>query len=132
MERMKFELVKCKPEYWEFVRELRNDARVIDGFIKTTYITPEMQKEYMKKYWHEYYIGLHYGVPAGYVGVIDDDIRVCVHPEFQNLGLGKFMINEAMKIWPSAFAKVKIGNEASLKLFKSCGFSEKYVILTKD
>ena len=43
------ELVECKEEYWEFVRLLRIDQRVIDGFIKTDYISEEMQKEYMKK-----------------------------------------------------------------------------------
>ena len=25
----------CKKEYWEFVRTLRNDERVLDGFIKS-------------------------------------------------------------------------------------------------
>ena len=132
MERMKFELVKCRPEYWEFVRELRNDSRVISGFIETTYITPEMQNEYMKLHQYEYRIGLLYGKPVGYVGVIEDDIRVCTHPNYQKLGVGKFMINEIMLDIPTAFAKVKIGNTASLKLFESCGFTQKYVILTKD
>jgi len=130
--RIEFNLVECNTEYWEFVRELRNDSRVIGGFIETTYITPEMQNEYMKLHQHEYRIGLLYGKPVGYVGVIEDDIRVCTHPNYQKLGVGKFMINEAMKIWPTAFAKVKIDNTASLKLFESCGFTQKYVILTKD
>ena len=42
------------------------------------------------------------------------------------------MINQCMNIWPSAFAKVKIDNEASMKLFEACGFTKKYYILTKD
>jgi hypothetical protein len=32
------------------------------------------------------------------------------------------MINECVKIWPTAYAKVKHGNIASDKLFISCGF----------
>ena len=28
------ELVECTTEYWEFVRVLRNDERVLSGFIK--------------------------------------------------------------------------------------------------
>jgi hypothetical protein len=32
------------------------------------------------------------------------------------------MIKSAMAIWPTAYAKVKIGNIASDKLFLSCGF----------
>ena len=43
------ELVKCTEQYWEFIRTLRNDKRVLDGFIKSTYITKEMQLNYMKK-----------------------------------------------------------------------------------
>ena len=126
------ELVECTKKYWEFVRNLRNDERVKDGFIKSTFITEDMQEAYMTTHYKYYRIALIDNSPVGYVGVIDDDIRICVHPAFQKRGVGKFMINECMKIWPSAFAKVKLGNEASMNLFKSCGFTEKYIILTKD
>jgi ribosomal protein S18 acetylase RimI-like enzyme len=126
------ELINCTPQYWEFVRTLRNDERVLDGFIKSVHITEEMQTKYMKKYSDYYRIAKVDGNPAGYVGVIDDDIRVCTHPDFQGRGVGKFMINECMKIWPTAFAKVKLNNEASIKLFEACGFTKKFFILTKD
>jgi ribosomal protein S18 acetylase RimI-like enzyme len=126
------ELVECTSGYWEFVRVLRNDKRVLSGFIKSTHITEEMQNLYMKTHSQFYRIALVNGKPAGYVGVIEDDIRVCTHPDFQGLGVGKFMINQCMNIWPTAFAKVKIDNEASMKLFEACGFTKKYYILTKD
>ena len=126
------ELVECTSEYWEFVRVLRNDERVLSGFIKSVYITEEMQNSYMETHFKFYRIALVDGNPAGYVGVIEDDIRVCTHPDFQGKGVGKFMINQCMVIWPSAFAKVKIDNEASMKLFEACGFTKKYYILTKD
>jgi len=126
------ELVECSKEYWEFVRVLRNDERVLDGFIKSVHITEEMQESYMKNHSQFYRIALVDGEPAGYVGVIDDDIRVCTHPDFQGKGVGKFMINKCMEIWPTAFAKVKVDNEASLRLFRSCGFKKKFYILTKD
>jgi L-amino acid N-acyltransferase YncA len=116
------ELVRCTTKYWEFVRQLRMDERVIDGFLETTAITEEQQNKYMIVNAHNYRIALVDGKPAGYVGVIEDDIRVCTHPDFQGMGVGKFMINECMKIWPTAYAKVKHGNEASSKLFLSCGF----------
>ena len=115
-------IVACSSEYWEFVRELRMDERVIDGFLKTTPITKEQQERYMVDNSKYYRICLVDGKPAGYVGVIEDDIRVCTHPDFQGLGVGKFMINECVKIWPTAYAKVKHGNTASDKLFLSCGF----------
>jgi ribosomal protein S18 acetylase RimI-like enzyme len=126
------ELVKCTKKYWEFVRILRNDDRVQSGFIKSSNITKDMQSAYMMMYSKFYRIALIDGKPAGYVGVIDDDIRVCTHPNYQGQGVGKFMINECMKIWPTAFAKVKMENEASIKLFEACGFTKKFFILTKD
>lgn len=125
-------LVKCTEQYWEFVRVLRNDKRVLDGFIKSIYITPEMQTLYMSTHAQFYRIALINDTPVGYVGVIEDDIRVCTHPDFQGKGVGKFMINKCIEIWPTAFAKVKIDNEASLKLFESCGFTKKFYYLTKD
>jgi len=119
---MCMELVECTKQYWEFVRELRMDERVIDGFLKTTPITKEQQANYMSSNSQHYRIALVNRKPAGYVGVLNDDIRVCTHPDFQGLGVAKFMINECMNIWPTAYAKVKHGNEASSKLFLSCGF----------
>jgi GNAT superfamily N-acetyltransferase len=116
------ELVNCSEQYWEFVRELRMDERVIDGFIETIPITKEQQIGYMTNNAQYYRIAVVEGKPAGYVGVIDDDIRVCTHPDFQGWGVGKFMINKCMAIWPTAYAKVKHGNVASDKLFLSCGF----------
>lgn len=125
-------LVNCAEEYWEFVRALRLDDRVIHGFIKTDYITPIEQKKYMQSNHQFFRIALIDNNPAGFIGVINDDIRVCTHPDYQNRGVGKFMVNECIKIWPSAFAKIKIDNESSLRLFESCGFKKKYYILEKD
>ena len=125
------ELVDCTKKYWGFVRNLRNDERVKDGFIKSTYITEDMQEAYMVVHYKYYRIALIDNAPVGYIGVIEDDIRICVHPAFQKRGVGKFMIEESMKIWPSAEGKVKLGNEASMNLFKSCGFKEAYVIFKK-
>ena len=122
----------CKKKYWEFVRVLRNDRRVLDGFIESTYITEQMQVKYMENHSQYYRIALVGDKPAGYVGVIEDDIRICTHPDFQGKGIGKFMINECMNIWPSAFAKVKIDNKASIKLFEACGFAKKFYVLTKN
>ena len=115
-------IVECNKEYWEFIRKLRMDGRVIDGFLQTSPITEEQQTKYMTNNYQHYRIALVNGQPAGYVGVLNDDIRVCTHPDFFGMGVGKFMIKSAMAIWPTAYAKVKIGNIASDKLFISCGF----------
>ena len=119
---MRMVIVECTREYWEFVRKLRMDGRVIDGFLETTPITEEQQTKYMISNSQHYRIALLDGKPAGYVGVINDDIRVCTHPDFFGMGVGKFMIKSATSIWPTASAKVKHGNIASDKLFLSCGF----------
>lgn len=119
---MNIELVECTVEYWEFVRVLRNDSRVVRGFVENISITKEQQLRYMVNNSKYYRIALIDGEPAGYFGVIDDDIRICTHPDFQGFGLGKFMIRKCMAIWPTAIAKVKLGNKASNCLFISCGF----------
>lgn len=129
---MYMELVYCDRKYWEFIRTLRNDKRVVSGFIQSTYITKDMQQEYMEKYSNCFRVALLDNEPVGYVGVIEDDIRVCTHPNYQGMGVGKFMINKCMEIWPTAFAKVKVDNQASLKLFESCGFTKSFYILNKS
>jgi ribosomal protein S18 acetylase RimI-like enzyme len=126
------ELVENKKEYWEFIRNLRNHKDVKTGFIQQENITPFQHRMHMMLNEEYYYICLIEGVPAGYVGVIDKDIRVATHPDFQGKGVGKFMINKLMEISPDAAAKVKTENEASIKLFEACGFKKKYYILEKE
>tara|TARA_A100001515_G_scaffold77288_1_gene61380 strand:- start:14630 stop:15013 length:384 start_codon:yes stop_codon:yes gene_type:complete len=126
------ELVLNESKYWDFIRELRNTKGVKEGFINQSHITPEMHNDFMKKWGENFYICIIDTKPAGYVGVIDNDIRVATHPYFQGVGVGTFMINEIMKLFPDAFAKVKLENEASIRLFKKCGFKEKYYILEKS
>jgi GNAT superfamily N-acetyltransferase len=121
---MELKLVNCDTQYWEFVRELRLDFRVVTGFLNSNHIDPNQQKEYMTDNSDSYRIALVDGAPAGYIGVVENDIRVCTHPDFQGKGVGKFMINSAMQIWPNAEAKVKLSNKISAQLFRSCGFSQ--------
>jgi|TARA_R110000851_G_scaffold82820_1_gene181297 ribosomal protein S18 acetylase RimI-like enzyme len=126
------ELKECTKEYWEFIRILRNDKRVLDGFINSTHITKEMQESYMQDHSQFYRVALYREQPCGYIGVIEDDIRICTHPDFQGQGIGKFMLKEIMKIFPTAYGKVKIDNKASKKLFSSVGFKEKFIIYKYD
>jgi len=129
---MHMELTNCTHIYWEFIRALRNDKRTQSGFIQKEYITKEAQEIYMKLNASNYKIALLNGSPVGYVGVIDNDIRVCTHPDYQGKGVGKFMIKEIIKIWPNSKAKIKINNFNSIKLFEACGFRKEFLIMTSS
>jgi len=124
-------LVLMSEEYYDFTRLLRN-ANYGDGFIEETDITLEQQKEYMSKYGKDYYICLEDEIPVGFIGSIDNDIRIAVTPLYFGKGVGKFMLQELMKIYPKALAKIKVDNEASIKLFEKCGFKKKFYILEKE
>ena len=126
------EFVKNKEEYFEFIRNLRNNEKVQDGFIEVVNITKEQQNKYMDKYSNNYIVALYNGEPAGFAGSIDNDIRVCVHPDFHKKGIGKALIKELMVRFPDSFAKVKIENEASRALFESCGFKIKYWLMEDE
>ena len=125
-------LVKNDPQYWEFIRKLRNMDGVRQGFVNQQEIKPVEQARYMLKHNDDYWICLVDEKPVGYVGIIDDDIRVATHPDFQGKGVGAFMIDEVMKTNPFAHARVKLDNDASLKLFEKCGFKKKFYLLEKQ
>lgn len=120
--------VKKNKKYHEFIRCLRNNKDVKKGFIQQHYITKKQQSEYMKKHGKDYYVCLFNGIPAGYVGVINGDIRIATHPRFQRKGLGLFMIKSLLKKRKRLQAKIKPDNTASIKLFKKAGFKLKYYI----
>ncbi len=126
------EVVENTNEYWEFIRTLRNDSRVQPGFIEQVHISREAQSLYMSKNEKYYIVALYDGNPAGYAGSINSDIRVCVHPDFQKLGIGVRLINEIMDRFPGSYARVKIQNEASKALFNKCGFNEKFWIMERE
>jgi len=117
-------LVDNEEKYYDYVRVLRTHKDNINGFLEHVEITPEQQKKYMDKYKNNYYICLDKdNNPIGWVGEVDEDIRICVDPKEKGKGVGKFMLNELSKIKPNAHAKVLLNNEASHKLFLSCGYS---------
>jgi len=125
------ELIKNNYVYWEFIRNLRNLDGVRQNFIQQEVISEKDHESYMKKNSHFFYICVDNGSPMGYIGIIDDDIRVATHPDHQGKGVASFMVNEIMKSHPNAQAKVKIQNEASRKLFEKSGFEIKYYLMEK-
>jgi len=126
-----YTLIRNSSDYWDFILELRNDPRVKKGFIQQKEISRQDHSVYMQAFGDNFYICLDRDKPIGYIGVINNDIRVATHPDYQGNGVAKFMVNEVMKSHPKAFAKVKIENQASLRLFESCGFRKRYFILER-
>lgn len=128
---MELEFVDNEPKYYEFIRLLRLHPDNILGFVNQNHISESEQLKYMEKF-HQYFnICLCDGEPVGFIGVIENDIRVATKPEFKNKGIGKFMVNEMLKKYPDALAKIKVGNTSSIKLFESCGFKTEYITMKK-
>jgi GNAT superfamily N-acetyltransferase len=85
----------------------------------------------MQAHWQEYFIALVNGRSAGFLGSVDEDIRVCTHPDYQSQGVGTFIVRELVRRFPRSFAKIKIGNEAAKRLFAACGLAPSSVIYEK-
>ena len=126
------EIVNNAPQCWEFIRTLRNLDGVREGFIQQKHIDSSTHQAHMEKHGDCYYICLKDDTPIGYTGILEADIRIATHPNHQKKGVGKFMINKLMKICPTAVAKIKMENHASVALFDPCGFVKKYYILEQE
>jgi RimJ/RimL family protein N-acetyltransferase len=125
-------LVENEPRYWEFIRGLRNDPKIASGFIQQTSISPLEQNRYMQQYGNCFHICLLNGEPVGFVGVIDNDIRIACKSENQRQGIAAYMLSEMVKKFPRAVAKIKIDNDASLSLFRKFDFKVKYYLLERE
>ena len=124
-------IVKNEPRYWEFIRELKNDDLARKNSMSSHIVGSEEHQEYMKKYQDRYYICLLDGSPVGYIGTnAQDYISIAVISEARGKGLGKFMLSCFHKQMKDRKLRaiVNISNEASLRLFESCGFVKKYYI----
>lgn len=116
-------LINNEEKYYDFIRVLRNHKDNASGFLEQVEITPKQQEQYMQKYKNNYYICINEDeLPIGWVGQVEDDIRLCTDSKYKGNGVGTFMLNEFNKLHPTAHAKVLINNEASNKLFIKCGF----------
>jgi hypothetical protein len=76
IKRLNIELVMFTRIYWDFLRELREDERVFEGFVETLKITRNQQAQYIINNGKNYLVALVDGRPSGYIGVIQDDIRI--------------------------------------------------------
>ena len=123
------EIIKCETCHWDDILEIRNENR--EGFGNSDIIPPEDHFKYMTQNFKNYLICIHLRKVIGFIGHLENDIRLGTRKEYQRRGIAKLMVESFMKKYPEAFAKIKLDNGASLKLFERCGFKKKYYILEK-
>ncbi len=109
--------------HWEAIRLLRNHEEVQSGFITEANITRSKQSKYMRKHGENFFVALYNEHVIGYVGVVDDDIRFCVDPSYQGLGVGTFLLERIKDFFPNAKGRVKKSNFASISCFNKSGVS---------
>lgn len=122
MDKLKLSLVKNEEKYYEFIRVLRTHPSNISGFLEQVQISEEQQKKYMSKHSQDYWICLNGEIPVGFIGVVENDIRLAVEPSYKNKGVGTFMVGEISKIDKNATAKVLLDNTPSQKTFEKNNF----------
>ncbi|MCK9428898.1 MAG: GNAT family N-acetyltransferase [Candidatus Omnitrophica bacterium] len=103
--------------YWEFIRSLRNDTRLSDSFVDHTYISQESQEKYMSKYGSSYYIYLLNNIPVGFIGVVNNDLRIAVHPDYYNKGIGTELLYSIIREYPFLDIKVRKTNISGQQFF---------------
>jgi ribosomal protein S18 acetylase RimI-like enzyme len=114
-------MVKCEEKYWPFVLKLRNNFR--HSFFSQGIISYKVHEKFMRKWSDNYFVCISQDgeTKLGWVGVVDNDIRIAVAPEFQKQGVGKFMLQYIKDKYPKAISQIASSNVASMKLFESVG-----------
>jgi ribosomal protein S18 acetylase RimI-like enzyme len=126
---MNLKIVPNSPEYYSTIKNLRLHPSNIDGFIDQSYFSDESHIKYMKQYGKYYYIAIVDDIAVGFVGVVDNDIRIAIDPDYKNLGIGKQLIGFIVNKFPLSIAKIKYNNIASIKLFENCGFNKTFILM---
>lgn len=126
---MELRLVNCDTIFWINILQIRNEDEKC--FIDQKEIEIEDHFNYMLYNSKFYEVCLADNVFAGFVGLVDGDLRIGVSDQFKQKGIGKFMLENFKAFKAVKEVKVKIDNEASRKLFESFGFKKRYYILNR-
>lgn len=111
--------VGTNPYLGEFIRVLRNSSEYRDVFINNTFITPEMQRNYMREHGKDYYVCINKTTKEklGYIGIVDNDIRLAIRLEYKRQGIGTFMLDFIKTKYPDFQVKIRKSNIESQKFF---------------
>jgi len=106
-------------ELGEILRQIRNDKSFIVGFVNHKQITKKEQKKYIDKYGEFYYICYEEEIPVGFIGVVNNDLRLATIPTMQRQGIGRFMVTEIKNLDLKFSVKIRKGNRRSQKFFSN-------------
>ena len=126
-ENAKISVVDNEEKYWKGIGNLRSHPRVQKGFIMRLWGPPisiASQAEHMERVGaHNYIVAVHDDTLLGYARCIDNDIAICVYPELQGKGIASMLLEELLRRFPNAHARVKADDTASRRLFEKFGFA---------
>jgi len=109
-------------EYWEFIRQTRNDRHFNYAFIDQSEITVEQQERYMTENGHNFFVCIIDNKPVGFIGYVDNDVKIYVNLEHLRKGIGTLLMKETKHLYPEAKVKVRYENQEALAFFISLGY----------
>ena len=121
------QLVQSEELYYQYIYYLGIHPLTKEGFMNQDEISIEDHNKFMDKHKEDYYICLCNGTPCGFVGSVDNDVRVCTDPSFQKKGIASFMLEKLRSMYPTATAQIKFDNLASIALFEKSDFKFKLI-----
>jgi ribosomal protein S18 acetylase RimI-like enzyme len=72
----------------------------------------------MSKYGSNYYVFcLENDVPIGFIGVVDNDLRIAIDPDYKTKGVGSKMLIFILKKYPTLDIKVRKTNISGQQFF---------------
>lgn len=124
-EKAKIEILDNDQRWWSPIATLRSLRDVQKGFITRIYdwIQFPVQAKHMSQHGENYIVAASGDMLLGYARCIDGDIGICVYPELQGRGIASMLLEELLRRFPDAHARVKVDNESSKKLFEKFGFT---------
>ena len=111
---------------WDFILQVRNAGK--EGFMDTGLINVKTHESFMLKNAKNYFIASVKGMDVGFIGEVQRDVRLAIHPDFAGKGYGSKMIdlyterfdNEKREDYLTA--TVKTDNISSIKSFEKAGW----------
>lgn len=104
---------------WKNDKETRLNALVTQEKIKMENHLKWLEKRLKKG---GFYIITNGKIDYGDLRFEENEITIRISPKYRNMGIGKWAIKKAQKMFPYLWAKIVIRNINSLNLFIHCGF----------